>query len=263
MKKLITLTLTALFLFSACSPQTDLEQEISVEESVSASETTASETTEQLTVAVETMVTEQETTTTTKPIIIEEEEVEILDDMPEMVFLLLQNASLSDDNIAEGLFIDNNGIIKEFSLNREKFSVWSNKNPSKVANEIITNYNNFIEYSEDTGRKVDKGELDKNWELFKGVNKKSDIIITYDMLDDFIGFAGYYGIRINSNYELEIIPLKGRGDILYDNTDLISDEICDWLVEIISFEYCGIKGRIGINQYAGKMPKTEVHTLET
>ncbi|MCL2054819.1 MAG: hypothetical protein FWG90_10370 [Oscillospiraceae bacterium] len=273
MKKLAAITLAAIILLSACGKSTPpLESELTTsaptisepqpntepEEKTTPHESaqTTKEMTEEIT-AVE--ANEEITIQTTREL--SEEEVRDLEEMPEIVFLLIQNSTFSG-NTAEGLIIDNNGIIKEFSLSYDQFPPWSNVNLGGVVDKIITNYNKFIEYSEDTGRNIDKEELTKHWELLEGIEKKSNIIMTKYSLDVDVGYAGYYGVRKNLTGELEVIPLKGRGNMLYDNTDPLTEEICDWLVKVISFEDAGIE-EFGIEQYPGKWGRKEVYTLES
>ncbi|MCL2054820.1 MAG: hypothetical protein FWG90_10375 [Oscillospiraceae bacterium] len=216
MKKLAAITLAALILLSACGKSTPHESEQTTEEMTG--ETAAVETNEEITIQTTRELTE--------------EEVSDLEEMPEIVFLLIHNGNFSG-NTAEGLFIDNNGIIKEFSLSYDQFPPWSNENLDELADKIITNYDNLIEYSEDTGRRVEISELTTNWELLREVDLESEIR-TMSSPYDSIGCSGYHGIKINTTGELTVIPLKGSGDWFFRNTDPVVIEIRTWFAEAIS-----------------------------
>ena len=181
------------------------------------------------------------------------QEIEV-NNMPEIVFILIFDSPYANGYDEEpaypyeagGAFIDNHGNIKEFFFENDFiYPILPEKDPNEnpgvyLGKCIIANYDIHIESSRDTGKKVDINELEKYYETLMNVDINSRISLfdddtESDHIDECKGYANYYGIRKNDDGELEIILLKGRGDWKYDNTDPLTEEISDWLIETIPF----------------------------
>ena len=203
MKKTIPIILSALFLFSACSaPSADIEQATASEE------------------------------------IFAEDESEVgilLEEMPEIVFIMIRGANNVDK--ISGSFIDGDGIIKEFLFENESLvfpdRASYKESVSYIRDVIKENYDLIIESGGAIERKVNISELNEKYRLLKNIDINSEFLRAIYPLDMMFGFGNYYGIRKIAEGEREIILLQGRGDIIYDNTDPFSEEICEWLLETV------------------------------
>ena len=212
------------------------EKSESVTEGTTISEVTAATVTSTTTAVPETAL---ETTTepTTTPIATSEttpetareltaEELEIMNEMPEIVFVMSHH--FSGENI-NGFYITKNGEVKMFDFKGQEEQVTYvpyvlDKLDDATCSEMIVN-----SYSGDTVKteelkSVPEYKMVEYYKILLQIDKNSEIIQCSSFVDAEYGYGDFYGIR-KVDKKTEIITLTGWGNAYNANKDELSSEL--------------------------------------
>ena len=236
---IILATVISASLLSACKETENEVKETTVSE-VTTTETISSENTA-TTASVKTTATEQsaptgttvETTTATTVTTAETtaettreltaEELEIMNEMPEIVFVI--SHYFSGENI-NGFYITKNGEVKMFDFKGQEGQIryvpdildeLENATCSEmiVGNELVQSCK--LKF-------VPEYKMVEYYKILLQIDENSEIIRCKSYEDADFGYGSYYGIR-NNNGNTEIITLSGWGDSYNVNTDELSSEL--------------------------------------
>ncbi|MGN0608674.1 MAG: hypothetical protein ACI4J6_05680 [Oscillospiraceae bacterium] len=174
-----------------------------------------SETTIEATVTAEETTTERELTA---------DEVELMNSMPDIVFVL--SHCYYDTNIL-GFFVEKDGNVKLYDFrDREPEKYY---NVLDVLDELETVVCPEIELSgsvlKPENLKISEVQMIEYYKILMQIDKNSEIINCENPTDSVDGYGELYGIRNNENGEREIITLTGWGDFYDFNSDPLAEEI--------------------------------------
>ena len=221
-------------LFTGCAKMESVAEETTV------SETTSSDTTVATTTAVTTIVTEPTTTettveTTTATTVttaettvettreLTAEEIEIMNEMPEIVFVISHHYSRK--NIS-GFYITKYGEVKMYDFRNREERI---DDVLDVLDELENATCSEMTIDEALVREEDLKSVPtyKMVEYYKTllqIDKNSEIVFCNTFEDVEYGYGDYYGIRkINGN--IEKITLTGWGNSYSANKDELSNEL--------------------------------------
>ncbi len=235
---IISIILLSVTLFTGCAKTESVAEETTV------SETTFLDTTVATTTAVTTIDTEPTTTettveTTTATTVttaettvettvettreLTAEEIEIMNEMPEIVFVM--SHYFSGENI-NGFYITKNGEVKMFDFKGQEEQIRYvpdilDKLEDATCSEMIAG-NELVQSNK--LRFVPEYKMVEYYKTLLLINENSEIIRYKSYEDADFGYGSYYGIR-NNNGNTEIITLSGWGDSYNVNTDELSSEL--------------------------------------
>lgn len=185
---------------------------------------------------LDTIITIEETTTERK---LTSEEIELINNMPDIVFVLSHKWSYSsqceDYSNIRGFYITKSGEIKMYAF--------SDDEPNKYVSVIDVfdelednvcsefNYNGLI-FTQDSLDIVSKVKLAEQYENLLLVDKTAEIEQWDNPTDSINGYFCLYGVRTIGEDSKEIIFLSGWGDTLYKNTDMNAKEIYENIEDI-------------------------------
>lgn len=194
---------------SGCETEENFSEIETMTETITQKTTALSEKTQTTkpteTTAIETTTAEYELT---------EEDLQLLDSMPEIVFIT--SHYYFDENI-KGYFITNEGEIKMYDFRNiapdETYDLLEvmDRLDTAVCTEID-------EFKAEDLCDISKIDLIKYYKLLLDI-KSNETIPCESYLDVVSGFGCFYGIRNNGEDE-EIITLNGWGNCYYENTDI-------------------------------------------
>ncbi len=248
---IITVALSTALLLSGCGSSTaELFDETILESTVlqtSAETTTTAEATTEATTAAITATTTKTTTETTTETKTETEaeiettqereltpeEVNLMNDMPEIVFVLSHSywsSSKDEYSNIRGFYITKNGEVKMYAFSDEEESKYTDIIEVYDELENVT-CSDMIFRAE--GDKITQDDLNTVpisdlIELYKKlllVDNESKIKEEENAADAVYGHYELYGIRANQNSEKEFILLDGWGESFLINEDINAQEI--------------------------------------
>ncbi len=185
-------------------------------------------TTQTIATTIQTAPTQTSTTKATtapKPTettIIETEvkEIEVIEGLPEIVFINLNCVCVSEFNLVYGHYIDNKGVLRYFELYDDTEAAFARKGEFRWTyfknfykkdygnNLIKEKYDEIIKVSVETEMRVDKDKLIEYYNELQNVDINSEIKVSSpSTLDINPNVSQYYGIRIGKKNEIEIIIL--------------------------------------------------------
>ena len=244
---IITAALSAALLLSGCGDSAaELVDETISESTVSqtsAETTTTTEATTAITTMTET-TTETETEITTETETTQEreltpEEVNLMNDMPEIVFIKLYNYPYP--NISKGYYIDKHGAMSYFEIEDEdvfdyrKIIYDSYSDPKKI--EVTVDFSYMTDFCEEMKSSstetspdaVNEVTICNLYKALTGVNKDSTVKCWEDPDTVLHPQYGVYGIRSAENGDKEMILLREYGGIWNVSVDTAANDLFEQL----------------------------------
>ncbi len=243
MKKALCFVLVGFMLLSGCQHDNNSLDESVLSETITLTkdeslqaiattttqQTTSKQTTtppqsEQTTTQATTKATTKATTAPkpTETTIIETEvkEIEVIEGLPEIVFINLNCVCVSDFNLVYGHYIDNKGVLRYFEFYDDTEAAFARKDEfnwvyfknfyrKDYGNNLIKEkYDEIIKASIETEMRIDKNKLIEYYNELQNVDINSEIKVTAPSgIDLDPNVSQYYGIRIGGQNEIEIIIL--------------------------------------------------------
>ncbi len=229
--------LSMTLLLSGCEGDTETASETTAEAAVSqtSGETaTTAETTTEATTAATTATTTETETETTQERELTPEEVNLMNDMPDIVFILSHIGVENNSNL-QGFFITKNGDIKMYSFDDSEWGKYIDivdlydELESAVCTSMEFHGKKFANDNLDSAV-ISQIKLIEQYDKLLLVNKNAEINEYGNPADVVCGYYNLYGIRTGQNGAEEFIYLNGWGDVYKVNTDEYVREICSDII---------------------------------